>query len=40
MISQSDVWERRALLEEHRQRSFSWFVEYFGIRDQLGGEIV
>lgn len=40
LISQSDVWERRALLEEHRQRTFSWFVEYFGIRDQMGGEIV
>jgi glycosyltransferase involved in cell wall biosynthesis len=40
MISQGDVWERRALLEEHRHRSFGWFVEYFGIRDQLGGEIM
>ncbi len=40
MVSQSDVWERRALLEERRQRSFEWFVEYFGLRDQLGNEIV
>jgi glycosyltransferase involved in cell wall biosynthesis len=40
MINESDVWERRALLEERRERSFSWFVEYFGIRDQIGSEIM
>jgi GT2 family glycosyltransferase len=40
MISQGDVWERRNLLEERRQRSFRWFVDYFGVTDQLGGEVL
>jgi glycosyltransferase involved in cell wall biosynthesis len=40
MIDQSDVWERRALLESHRERSFDWFVERFGVTDELGRGIL
>ena len=40
MIDRSDVWERRELLEEQRERSFDWFVRYFGLRNQIGGEII
>jgi glycosyltransferase involved in cell wall biosynthesis len=40
LIDHSDVWERRELLEERRARPFSWFVEQFGVRDQIGGEIM
>jgi GT2 family glycosyltransferase len=39
-IQQSDVWQRRRFLEMQRQRSFEWFVEYFGMRNQAGGEII
>jgi glycosyltransferase involved in cell wall biosynthesis len=39
MIDQSDVWQRRAYLEGQRKRSFSWFVERFGLTDQLGRDI-
>jgi hypothetical protein len=40
MIEKSDVWERRAYLEKQRQRSFDWFVSYFGLKNQVGGEII
>jgi glycosyltransferase involved in cell wall biosynthesis len=40
LVNQSDVWERRSWLEENQRRSFEWFVGYFGIEDQAGGEIV
>ena len=40
MVNKSDVWERRALLEQHRERSFDWFVGYFGLRNQIGGAII
>jgi glycosyltransferase involved in cell wall biosynthesis len=40
MVDQSDVWERRALLEQQRQYSFDWFVDRFSIRNQIGGEII
>ena len=40
MVDKSDVWERRVLLEQKRQYSFDWFVKRFGIRDQIGGEII
>jgi glycosyltransferase involved in cell wall biosynthesis len=39
-ISRSDVWQRRSYLEGQRQRSFAWFVDHFGIRNQAGGEII
>jgi glycosyltransferase involved in cell wall biosynthesis len=35
-VEQSDVWERRALLESQRERPFVWFVQRFGVTDQLG----
>jgi glycosyltransferase involved in cell wall biosynthesis len=39
-VNDSDIWERRSFLEEQRQRSFAWFVEYFGMKNQMGGEII
>jgi hypothetical protein len=39
-VNASDVWKRRAFLEGRRQRSFDWLVDYFGMRNQVGGEIV
>jgi GT2 family glycosyltransferase len=39
-VNSSDVWERRAFLETHRQRSFDWFINHFGIKNQIGGEIL
>jgi glycosyltransferase involved in cell wall biosynthesis len=39
-VDQSDVWERRSHLEKRQQRSFEWFVDYFGIKNQLGGEVI
>lgn len=40
LVDKSDVWERRAELERRRTRSFPWFVDYFGLKDQIGGEIL
>jgi glycosyltransferase involved in cell wall biosynthesis len=40
MVDDSDVWRRRAFLEGRRRRPFEWFVSYFGLRDQIGGELV
>jgi glycosyltransferase involved in cell wall biosynthesis len=40
LVHQSDVWQRRALLESRRQRSFDWFVGRFSLKDQIGGEIL
>jgi glycosyltransferase involved in cell wall biosynthesis len=40
MVEQSDVWDRRALLESQRERSFEWFVRRFGVTDELGREIL
>ena len=40
MVDQSDLWQRRATLETLRERSFEWFVSYFGLRDQLGRAIL
>lgn len=40
LIDGSDVWERRALLEERRERPFDWFIEFFGVTDQIGGKIM
>lgn len=39
-VNESDVWQRRAQLEAQQQRSFEWLVEYFGMKDQAGGEII
>ncbi len=40
MIDQSDVWERRGLLERQRVRSFEWFVHTHGLLNQAGGPII
>jgi hypothetical protein len=39
-VNESDVWQRRAHLEAQQQRSFEWLVDYFGMKDQAGGEII
>lgn len=39
MVNESDVWQRRAQLDRQRIRPFEWFIEHFGIRNQIG-EIV
>jgi glycosyltransferase involved in cell wall biosynthesis len=39
-LAQSDVLQRRQRLEQTQQRSFDWFVTYFGLRNELGGEIL
>ena len=39
-VNESDVWDRRRFLEQRRERSFEWFVEYFGMTNQAGGEII
>jgi glycosyltransferase involved in cell wall biosynthesis len=39
-VNESDVWQRRTLLEEQHQRSFDWLVNYFGMKNQAGGEII
>jgi glycosyltransferase involved in cell wall biosynthesis len=38
-VERSDVWDLRAELEWRLPRSFAWFVERFGVKDQLGGEL-
>jgi hypothetical protein len=40
LIDGSDIWERRSWLEEHQRRSFEWYVGYFGIADESGGQVV
>ncbi len=39
-VAESDVWQRRASLERERRRSFDWFVNYFGLKNQAGGKII
>jgi glycosyltransferase involved in cell wall biosynthesis len=39
-VQESDVWERRALLEAELKHPFAWFVDRFGVKDQSGGEIL
>ncbi|HEV2578997.1 MAG TPA: glycosyltransferase [Acidobacteriaceae bacterium] len=39
-VNTSDVWQRRSYLESQHKRSFAWLVDYFGIKDQAGGEII
>ena len=38
-VARSDVWARRAQLEDQLPRRFSWFVDHFNLKDQAGGEI-
>jgi glycosyltransferase involved in cell wall biosynthesis len=40
LVAESDVWERRAFLEQRLQRPFDWFVRHFDLRDQAGREIL
>jgi hypothetical protein len=40
LVDNSDVWQRRAELEGRRTRSFPWFVGFFQLTDQIGGEIL
>lgn len=40
MLNEGDVWQRRANLQRVRQRSFEWFTGYFGMKDQMGGELL
>lgn len=40
LIDESDLWVRRAALEKTQQHPFEWFVERFGIKNQVGGEII
>jgi glycosyltransferase involved in cell wall biosynthesis len=37
---ESDVWERRAQLEQSRRYPFDWFVQRFGLRNEAGGEVI
>jgi hypothetical protein len=39
-VNESDVWQRRTFLEGQQQRSFQWLIDYFGMKDQAGGEII
>lgn len=39
-VNASDVWQRRSYLESRHQRSFDWLVDYFGMKNQAGGEII
>jgi GT2 family glycosyltransferase len=40
LVEKSDLWKRRPQLESRRQRSFAWFVDAFGLRDQVGEAIL
>lgn len=40
MVAESDVWERRALLECERRYPFEWFIDRFDLKDQMGGAIL
>jgi len=40
MLAESNVWERRAELESRHEKSFDWFVHYFDMKNQIGGEII
>jgi len=40
MVNQSDVWDRRAFLEQNQIRSFDWFAGYFAVEDESGREIL
>jgi glycosyltransferase involved in cell wall biosynthesis len=39
-VNESDVWQRRSFLEGKHERSFDWLVDYFGMKNQAGGEII
>jgi glycosyltransferase involved in cell wall biosynthesis len=40
LIHRSDVFRRRECLESQRTRPFEWLVEAFGLKNQVGGEIL
>jgi glycosyltransferase involved in cell wall biosynthesis len=40
MVDESDVFARRAELEQKRKHPFSWFVQRFNLKNQIGGEIL
>lgn len=40
LVADSDVWERKAELEESLDREFSWFVDRFDLHDQAGEPIL
>ena len=40
LVDNSNIWLRRTLLKQRQQRSFEWFVNYFGLKNQIGGEIL
>jgi glycosyltransferase involved in cell wall biosynthesis len=40
MLARSDVWNRRNLLRSRLVHPFDWFVDRFGLRDQVGGDIL
>lgn len=40
MLASSDIWMRKTFLEKQRCRPFEWFVQRFGIKDELGREII
>jgi glycosyltransferase involved in cell wall biosynthesis len=39
-VERSDVWERRAYLEQTLARPFSWYVEHFDLKDQKDGALL
>jgi glycosyltransferase involved in cell wall biosynthesis len=39
-VNESDVWQRRAFLEARQKRPFQWLINYFGMKNQAGGEII
>jgi glycosyltransferase involved in cell wall biosynthesis len=40
MVEESDVWERRSMLESWWRHSFEWFVERFNLVNQIGDPIL
>jgi len=40
LLEESDVWERRAWLEERQRHSFDWYVGHFDIQDEAGNAVV
>jgi glycosyltransferase involved in cell wall biosynthesis len=38
-VDRSDVWQRRAQLQQELRHDFSWYVERFQLKDPAGGEI-
>jgi glycosyltransferase involved in cell wall biosynthesis len=36
IVESTDVWERRAFLNRNLEHDFDWFVDRFGLKDQVG----